>query len=111
MVVPLDNGDMATDESYVKGLPLIGRARQLGCWSEKAVDAAGVMAGRLGLGFSFDLHFIASADIDAAVCVFAAVELDMQFKVAKLAVSDDFRPVAGLTILPSFTVQSWAVRE
>src|ERR1700758_3191876 len=52
----LDDCHFAPDERDVEDLPDIRTARQFGIRSEEAVDATGVMAGRLGLGFGFDLH-------------------------------------------------------
>ena len=49
----LDDGHFAPDERDVEALPNIRTARQFGIRREEAVDATGVMAGRLGLGFAF----------------------------------------------------------
>ncbi len=53
------------------------------------------MAGRLGLRFGFYLHFVTAAEIDAAVCILAAVEFEVQLEVLELVIVDELMAVAG----------------
>ena len=91
----LDHGDFAPDERDVEALPDIRTARLFGIRSKEAVDAAGVMAGRLGLRFGFYLHFITAAQKDAAVRILAAVEFDVELEVLELVIVDELMAVAG----------------
>ncbi len=89
------HGDAAADERDVKRLPGVGRARLFGRGSQEPIDAAGVVAGRLGLRLGFDLHFVAAAQIDSAVGILAAVELHMQLEILELGIADNLGSVAG----------------
>ena len=89
-----DHGDAPADESDVERLPHIRRTRLFRRGSEEPVHAAGVVAGRLALRLGFDLHFVASAQIDAAVGILAAIELHVQLEILELRVVDEFGAVA-----------------
>src|ERR1700722_17938881 len=52
------------------------------------------MAGRLGLRFGFYLELVATAKIDTAVCVFAAVEFEVELEVLELVIVDELVAMA-----------------
>src|SRR5208282_2976474 len=91
----LDDGDHSADQRDVKRLPRAALARELRRWRQETVDASGVMAGRLRHRVGFDLHFVAPAQIDAAVGHGAAVEFHVQLEIVVLPVVDQFRAIAG----------------
>src|SRR6185437_12560861 len=90
----VDDGDPILYDSHgsayqgnVESLPFVSYAGLLGGWIQEPVDASGVMAGRLGCGVGFDLNFVASAQVDSAVGLWAGIELDMQLEVAEFGLA------------------------
>lgn len=92
----LNDGDIAAEEGDIEGLPLAGAARLFGFGGEETIDGAHVVAGRLGEGVVLDLHFVAAAQIDAAVGIFGAVDFDVELEIGKDGGGDEVG--AGLGI-------------
>ena len=69
----------------------MGYPRLLRIRRQETIDCAHVMTGRFLDGIIFHLHFIPAPQIDAAVGVRGAVDLDVQFKVLEFPVRGDVR--------------------
>ena len=89
------DGHAAADERDVVGPPGSGLARG-GCRGrEISVDAAQAPLGRVRLGLVFDLHFIASPQVHAAVRSRRAVEFDMQLEVVERPIAHQIGAAPG----------------
>ena len=97
----------AAHERDVKGLPLVGLARQLRCGFEESVNSAGVVAGRLLHRLGFYLHFIAAAQINSAVRVLPDVEFDVQLEIFELGIIDQLGTVSRADQQSIFHFPCW----
>src|SRR5258708_26754026 len=79
------------NQRNVIGLPFVRLTRQFRRRHNKSIHAASVMHRAFVGGIRFDLYFVTSAQINAAVGSRSAVELHMQFEVFKFRVVDQFR--------------------
>ena len=84
----LNDGDHSPYQGDVESLPLSDFPRQLRRGRNKSVYPAGMVAGRFLIGIGFNLDFVASAQINATVRFFVALELNVQLEVLKFRVAD-----------------------
>ena len=80
----LDNGDPSPDQRDVETLPFSWLARHFGRRCQETVYPASMMTGWFLDGVGFNLDFISTAQIDAAVGIGWTVELDVQLEILKL---------------------------
>ena len=90
----LDDGDGSPEKRDVQGLPFSWLSGQFGGRSQKAVDTACVVAGRLRNRVGLDLDFVTAAKIDTAVVIDSAVEFNMQLEILEPGVVDQLRAIA-----------------
>ena len=89
----LRHGDHSPDQRDVIRLPFSRLSRQFRRGREKTVNASRVMARRLLNGVGFDLHFVAAAEIHAAVRIRPAIEFDMQLEVFEFRIVNQLRTI------------------
>lgn len=87
----LDDRNEAAQQGNVELLPFPWPARLLRVWSQKTIDGAHVMAGRLLDGVVFDLHLVTATEVNTAIGVGGAVDLDVQFEILKSSISGYIR--------------------
>src|SRR5215472_10570214 len=92
-VAILHCGDHSTDQCDVIALPFSGPSWLLRLGGQKAIDATHVMARGLLDRVGFYLHFVAAAQIDAAVRILSAIEFKVQLEVFEFRVVDQLRAI------------------
>src|SRR5579862_283077 len=90
----LNNGYPPANQGDIERLPDVGLALQFRCGCNKPVHATRVVACRLVLGLGLDLHFVATAEVNAAVGIHTAIEFYVQLEILELRIADQFGSVS-----------------
>src|SRR5580765_4803682 len=85
----LDNCHISADERNIERLPLVWPSRLRRIRRKKTIDCPHPMTWGFIKGIVFHLHFVATAEINAAVGIARAVHLHMQFEIRELLLCGD----------------------
>src|SRR5262245_51005750 len=90
-----NNGHGAADQRDVIRLPLPCNARRGGRRRKEPIHRAETLARAFGLSVVLDLHFVSAPQVNTAVGIRCAVELDVQPEVIERRVADEIRATPG----------------
>ena len=85
----LDHSDHSPEQRNIEALPFPWLTGLFGGRGQETIHSAGMMARRFLDGVGFNLDFVATAQIHAAVGVGRRVELDMQLEIFEVGIVDN----------------------